>query len=616
PGTTPAAWPILAQQNWQYFDINGLVDADATRIALGLLAYSGRVLLDDASLDITGSVPERIEEPPRPLTGTALDNLLAFTRLYGVVRHFHPSDEAAAADWQLLAIAGARRVEGAVTASDLAGALQSVFGPVAPTVRVYAGAPPPHASLAPLGDAHLTRWHNIGFATTGSSGPYRRDRTTEPASAWKGGDLYAMDLGRGVKGLVPLAVFADAAGTLPHPATQTAAPAPFPAGLWSAGDRATRIGGVVIAWNVFRHFYPYFDVVETDWDAVLNGALQKAATDCGGAEFYTTLRQLVAELKDGHGWVTDQRAAQPGRVPIAAEWIEGRLVVTGIAGAAVGQVRAGDEVVRINGTPAAAALEHAETLISGATPQWKRTRSEFEVLSGPAGKACELEVRSVSGTVNRGVRLTYGPATVIASDPRPTDAIAELEPGIWYVDVTRAQDKEVDEVLPKLAMAKGIVFDVRGYPRVTPKWLQHLTTAPLRSAQWHLPVVDRPGEMTFVRGGEWNLQPLQPLLAAKRVFLTNGGAISYAESTMGIVEHYKLGEIVGETTAGTNGNVSPLELPGGYGISWTGMKVLKQDGSRHHGVGIAPTVPATRTQAGVAAGRDEVLERGLAWLKQ
>jgi hypothetical protein len=214
------------------------------------------------------------------------------------------------------------------------------------------------------------------------------------------------------------------------------------------------------------------------------------------------------------------------------------------------------------------------------------------------------------------VRLTYAPATAIASDPRPANAVTELDPGVWYVDVTRTQDKDVDEALPKLALAKAIVFDVRGYPRVTPKWLQHLTTTPMRSAQWHIPVVDRPGEMTFVRGGEWNLVPLQPYLPGKKVVLTNGGAISYAESTMGIVEHYKLGEIVGEATAGTNGNVSPFELPGGYGISWTGMKVLKQDGGRHHGVGIAPTVPVARTQAGVAAGRDEVLERGLAVLKQ
>jgi C-terminal processing protease CtpA/Prc len=128
--------------------------------------------------------------------------------------------------------------------------------------------------------------------------------------------------------------------------------------------------------------------------------------------------------------------------------------------------------------------------------------------------------------------------------------------------------------------------------------------------------VDRPGEMIFERQGEWNLTPKEPYLEAKKVVLTNGGAISYAESTMGIVEAYKLGEIVGETTAGTNGNVNPFELPGGYSISWTGMKVLKHDSSQHHGVGIAPTVPVKRTQAGVAAGHDEVLERGVAVVKQ
>jgi C-terminal processing protease CtpA/Prc len=46
-------------------------------------------------------------------------------------------------------------------------------------------------------------------------------------------------------------------------------------------------------------------------------------------------------------------------------------------------------------------------------------------------------------------------------------------------------------------------------------------------------------------------------------------------------------------------------------VVFTGMKVLKHDGSRHHGVGIQPTVAVARTRAAVAAGRDELLERAL-----
>ena len=46
-------------------------------------------------------------------------------------------------------------------------------------------------------------------------------------------------------------------------------------------------------------------------------------------------------------------------------------------------------------------------------------------------------------------------------------------------------------------------------------------------------------------------------------------------------------------------------------MSWTGMRVIKQEGSRHHGVGIRPTVPVSRTLRGVTEGRDEVLEKGI-----
>ncbi|MFH0982829.1 MAG: S41 family peptidase [Planctomycetota bacterium] len=112
------------------------------------------------------------------------------------------------------------------------------------------------------------------------------------------------------------------------------------------------------------------------------------------------------------------------------------------------------------------------------------------------------------------------------------------------------------------------------------------------------------------------MAPETPYLQAHKAFIIDGRAISYAESCLGIIEHYKLGELVGGPTAGTNGNMNPLTLPGGYRVAWTGMKVLKQDGAQHHGVGILPTVPCSRTIQGVAAGRDELLEKAIAVLTE
>ena len=122
--------------------------------------------------------------------------------------------------------------------------------------------------------------------------------------------------------------------------------------------------------------------------------------------------------------------------------------------------------------------------------------------------------------------------------------------------------------------------------------------------------------MAWRTDGRWTLEPLKPRLTKNIAFVTDGRAISYGESWMGIVEAYKLGHIVGETTAGTNGNVNLLPLPGGYRIAFTGMKVLKHDGSRHHGVGIAPTVPVSPAVPAIRAGRDEQLEKAMELVEQ
>jgi C-terminal processing protease CtpA/Prc len=153
---------------------------------------------------------------------------------------------------------------------------------------------------------------------------------------------------------------------------------------------------------------------------------------------------------------------------------------------------------------------------------------------------------------------------------------------------------------------------MRGYPGFNlAEPLAHFTRKKIRSARWNIPNPARPDRegMTFVIS-DWSVAPSAPFIDHV-VFLTDGRAVSAAETFMGIVEAHKLGPIVGGATAGTNGNINPFYVPGNFLIWWTGMKVLKPDGSRHHGIGILPTVQAPRTFAGVAAHRDEVLEAGI-----
>ena len=69
--------------------------------------------------------------------------------------------------------------------------------------------------------------------------------------------------------------------------------------------------------------------------------------------------------------------------------------------------------------------------------------------------------------------------------------------------------------------------------------------------------------------------------------------------------------VVGSTTAGADGNVSAIPLPGGLRSMISGIGVFYPDKKPTQRVGIVPDVEARPTLLGIRSGRDEVLEVAL-----
>jgi C-terminal processing protease CtpA/Prc len=614
----------ISSGEWRYYEIIGDVDEDALGINIGMLLLGkGKAWLDDVSFEDLGKTVI-LAEPARPLTKQGLENVVAFTRLLGYVRHFHPSDEAAAADWKAIAVDGVRSVENARSAAALAQILEDIFRPIAPTVRIFSDGARPRLpdELRPPKEAtnlKIISWRHKGFGQGDPNSPYHSERVVKDAPAGKIPENsadpqkpFSASLGGGVSALVPLALFADAKGTLPHAAPRTTTAAAV-ALKYSGNDRATRLADVALAWNIFQHFYPYFDVVQTDWPKALREALSRAASDPDERAFLDTLRRMVAQLHDGHGGVYQQSDMASHTVPVLFGWVEEHLVVTGVIAEGANGLQPGDIVLKVDGRPSAEVLVDREALISGATPQWRRYNALTYGWMGAKDSEITLEVQTQGGPA-RSVSLRRTIQVQTLKENRPPK-IHELKPGIFYLDLERITDADLQAVLPQLEKATGIVFDLRGYPRVSPMLISHLIDKPVQSARWLVPIITVPDQQNLTEydtSGRWTLEPIAPRLKAKTAFLIDGRAISYAESYMGIIEAYKLAEIVGTPTAGTNGDVNPFILPGGYRVTWTGLKVLKHDKSQHHGIGIQPTVSVPCTIRGVREKRDEQLERAFA----
>lgn len=120
--------------------------------------------------------------------------------------------------------------------------------------------------------------------------------------------------------------------------------------------------------------------------------------------------------------------------------------------------------------------------------------------------------------------------------------------------------------------------------------------------------------MTY-RDVRWFLDPVGPRIPARVAFLMDGRAISQSELLLDMAASHHLGLLVGEPTAGINGDKNTLTA-GGFSVSFTGTRASRSDGSPLHGVGIRPDVAVFRTLKGLVEGRDEVLEAALATLRK
>jgi C-terminal processing protease CtpA/Prc len=437
------------------------------------------------------------------------------------------------------------------------------------------------------------------------------------------GEHISKKIGSGLSCIMPLALYGTDTYTYPRApkkiktALGLAIREGTPAKLLPK-NRYVRLGSIVITWNVFQHFFPYFDVVKTDWKKELPKALAHAYNDKTQKDFLETLRRFTATLKDGHVRVQRMKDKSDFFYPaVSLDIVEDQLIVTDVFDKSIKTLKPGDIVTALNGLTAKEAIKREKQFISAATENWMRFRLSKELISG--NKNSDLILETFHDGVKRETVLKrsfdfreyYGLSSRF-------EKFKKIEKGIYYMDLDKIRMNEIQMKMPELEKAKAIICDLRGYPRSNHGFISHLLKQDDTSGAWlKVPRIIYPDyQKVSYRESGWKLKKAAPHLTAKMIFIVNGMSISYAESFLSLIEHYKLATIIGESTGGTNGNVNSIMLPGAYRITWTGSRVVKHDGSRHHGVGIIPHIRLKRTIDAIKQGRDEFLEAAIKLAKK
>ncbi|MGH1340497.1 MAG: S41 family peptidase [Nannocystales bacterium] len=537
------------------------------------------------------------------------DALVAFARLYGVVRYFHPTDAAHDADWAQVAADGVHAAAGATRYGELAKALRRTFAPYTHGLALWvAPSPEPPNLEPPPRRADLIYWQHQGYEGTSLSlfrPPYASVRVT-PQTRYERRFSEAPDPTRPhtapllgpLHARIPLVLEPEAAHRTPAPLAPTLDPTDF-------SSRAVREALLIDVWAVLRHFYPYQEDVSVPWEDVLRQALRDTADDSTEADLIDSIRTLTRALQDGHARVEREGHRGIGWLPVRTACVGDAVVV---AASEDPNIAVGEVIATIDGTPAWPRAQAIAERLSG-TPQWRRFRAcTWDGARGPGGNTVTLGIER--GGAVEAVQTRYSLHEIVP-DIRP-DAFGEVEPGVLYVDLTRLSWTDLKPRLEELVAAEGIVFDLRGYPIHNDDLLDHLMSSPEDAAWMHVPRFIEPGgaPVSFADIG-WNRRPSTPHIEAPTVFLINAAAISYAESILSYVQTHSLGTLVGSTTAGANGDIVRHDTLGGFYVVFSGMRVTRHDGTPFHNDGVTPEIQVRPSVAGIAEGRDEVLERGL-----
>jgi C-terminal processing protease CtpA/Prc len=380
----------------------------------------------------------------------------------------------------------------------------------------------------------------------------------------------------------------------------------------SSNTLAFRLGDSITTFNVFQHFYPYFNEVNVNWKSELRNALENSFKDDSLEEHIITLQKLTAKLKDGHIRVSggDFGNFAP---PFAWEWVEGKLVITKVDSKL--DLKVGDVITRINKIPSKAYFEEINSRISAGTKGWLEHRAETEAIRGKENSKIVLEINGKEAQIYRSINLRqylsmYGEAK---------EQFKKINDEVSYLNIDLISMDSINKLMPQLEDSKSIICDLRGYPNGNHELISHFLKTKDTTEVWmKVPKTIYPNQENKIGYNDlnWGMPAKKPYLGDKQIiFIIDGSAISYAESYMGYIEGYKLATIIGQPTAGANGNVNVFTLPGNIRISFTGMKVVKHNGEKHHAVGIIPDILVSKTIKGIKEGRDEFLEKAISLTK-
>jgi len=391
-------------------------------------------------------------------------------------------------------------------------------------------------------------------------------------------------------------------------------------------DAGFRLLSLYRYWNMINYFFPYRHITDKKWDTVLKEYIPKFLNADDKLSYELVAVQLIGEVNDTHAnlWGGREKSTALRGTKFAAfkaEFVENQLVVVDYFNpefSELSKVKIGDVITHVNGKTINSLIDSLKPYYPASNSAARLRDMSIDLLRSPNNT---ISLNYLSDGQKRQVNApTYERKNLRMYHWYKVDSSQKcykLLPGnIGYITLANIKQEDIPEIKKTLKETKGIIIDIRNYPNTfVPFSLgSYFLTEPTSFAKFSTGNPDNPGEFVFLEGDK--IPGDNNKYKGKLVILVNENSQSQAEYTAMAFRAVKNTTIVGSTTAGADGNVSTIFLPGGLRTMISGIGIYYPNGKETQRVGIVPDIVVRPTIKGIKDGKDEVLERAIKVITQ
>ncbi len=371
-------------------------------------------------------------------------------------------------------------------------------------------------------------------------------------------------------------------------------------------------------WNIIEYFFPYKYQTDTNWDDVLNKMIPKFLNVANEEEYHLAMLELIVSADDAHAnLVNDKTNNYFGYfwIPASFKLVDNTAVITGFYNDSLSKLsdlKIGDIITKVNNKDIAEIVKEREKYINGSNPSSKMRNFYYGIFNGQ-NDSVEIEYIRDNQTHNKSVKRYYF-KDFNYKWAKNLELYNILDGNIGYVNMGILERKDVANIMEKLKDTKAIIFDIRNYPKGTLGTVgNYIISERKYFYKYTYPDLDYPGKFIWKNGERYGAKEGLKY-KGKVILLVNEETQSHAEFT---AMHLQTGDhvtTIGSQTAGADGNVSEIEMVGGYKTSISGIGIFYPDNTETQRKGVKIDLEVFPTIQGIIDGRDEVLEKAVKFI--